>query len=47
MHKNFRLGNLKERDISEDLSIDGKIIIIECMLENRMGRCGTDSCGCC
>jgi hypothetical protein len=27
MHKTFRLGNMKGRDHSEDLDIDGKLIL--------------------
>jgi len=36
--------NLKGRDYSEDLSVDG-CIILEWILGNRLGRCGLDASG--
>jgi hypothetical protein len=37
---NILVGNMKERDLSEDLSVDGKIIL-ECMLEKYSGMLWT------
>jgi hypothetical protein len=37
------LENLKGRDHSEDLGVDGRIILE--YMKNRLGRCGLDSCG--
>jgi hypothetical protein len=36
--------NLKGRDPLENLGTDGRIIL-ECILDNRMGRCGLDLSG--
>jgi len=40
----FLLENLKERDHTEDLGVDGKIIL-EWILGNRVGMCGLGSSG--
>jgi hypothetical protein len=37
MHIKFRLVNLKERDHSEDLGVDGKIIL-ECIIGKQGGK---------
>jgi hypothetical protein len=44
MHTKVWSENLKERDHSEDLGIDGKIIS-EHILGNKVGRCGMDASG--
>jgi hypothetical protein len=44
MHRKFWLGNLKGRDHSEDLGVDGRVIL-ELILGKRSGRCGMDAYG--
>jgi hypothetical protein len=44
MHTSFNLENLRERDHSEDLGVDGRIILMQ-VLRNRSGVCGLDSSG--
>jgi len=44
MHTIFWLENLKGRDHSEDLGVDGRIIL-EWIFENRVGGCGLDASG--
>jgi hypothetical protein len=38
-HTKFWSENLKRRDISEDLGVNGRVIL-KWILGNRMGRCG-------
>ena len=42
MHTGFLLERLEERDLFEDLGVDGRIIL-KCMFRNRIGRRGFDS----
>jgi len=42
MHTKFRSESLKGRDHSQDLGIDGKVIL-EWILGERVGRCGLGS----
>jgi hypothetical protein len=44
MHTAFNLKNLRERDHSEDLGVDGRIILIQ-VLRNRSGVYAFDSSG--
>jgi hypothetical protein len=44
VHKIFWLGNLKGRDHSEDLDIDG-MVLLEWVLRNRVGMCELDLSG--
>jgi hypothetical protein len=44
MHTIFWLENLKERDYSEDLGVDERIIL-EWILKIRVGRCQLDASG--
>jgi hypothetical protein len=44
MYKNFSLENLKGRDRSKDLGVDGRIIL-EWIWGNSVGRYGLDACG--
>jgi hypothetical protein len=41
---NASVGKPKERNHSEDLSVDGKITL-EWILQNRVGRCRLDASG--
>jgi hypothetical protein len=41
---NILVGNLNRKDNSEDLGIDGRIIL-KWILINMVGGCGLDSCG--
>jgi hypothetical protein len=45
MRTQFWSENLKGRDNSEDLSVDGKITLDWIFREIRVGRCGLDSSG--
>jgi len=40
VHPKFWSENLKERDYSEDLGVNGTVL--ECMLEKYGGKCGLD-----
>jgi len=44
MRTSFLLQNLNGRDHSEDLGVDGKIIL-EWIWGNKVGGCGLDECG--
>jgi hypothetical protein len=45
MSKRFCSENLKRRDHSKDLGVDGRIILERILERNRMEWCGLDSSG--
>jgi len=44
VHPKFDCRNLKESDYSDNLDVDGKVIL-EWIMGSRMGRCGLDASG--